>query len=103
MTRTPWFPGTTHPARRGWYERDHRLCNYLDPADRRITLDLWEPVADRRSILYPGVWYVQDGGLNDASHQNLPWRGLASPAPYVRPDKTPPKLTGGRGAGKCLF
>ena len=76
MKRTPWFPANTHPARRGWYERDHRQCwRYINPDDRRIQLDLWEPVPKGHD-LYPGVWYVQDGGLNDASHQNLPWRGL---------------------------
>lgn len=95
MKRTPWFPGDTVPARRGWYERDHRnVGTYLDPKDRRISRDLWEPVTDRDSILYPGVWYVLDEPywltnpltgkrtwvaepLNDASKQHLPWRGLA--------------------------
>lgn len=80
MKRTPWFPANTHPARRGWYERDHRKCPYKDKKDRGIFLDLWEPVNNPRDILYPGVWYVQAGGLNDASHQNLPWRGLVREA-----------------------
>jgi hypothetical protein len=69
---------------------------YIDPADRRISLDLWEPVPDPKHILHPGVWYVQDppswytnpytgkrvllDNLNDASHQNLPWRGLTKKA-----------------------
>jgi len=92
MKRTPWFPGSVVPARRGWYERDHRRCYaYDNPKDRRISLDLWEPVPDGDS-LYPGVWYVQEermwfvnvftgeekllDGINDASHQQLPWRGL---------------------------
>lgn len=93
MKRTPWFPADTHPARRGWYERDHRKCwKYINPDDRRIQLDLWEP-APKGHDLYPGVWYVLDEPywhlhpltgqkkwigepLNDASHQNLPWRGL---------------------------
>ena len=94
MKKTPWFPENTHPARRGWYERDHRNCwVYITPADRRITRDLWEPVNDPKHFLYPGVWYVLDEPywfynhltgqrkwiaepLNDASLQNLPWRGL---------------------------
>lgn len=94
MKRTRWYPGDTHPARRGWYERDHRgVTTYIDPADRRITRDLWEPVNDPSHILYPGVWYVLDEPywyhnpltgerkwiaepLNDASQQHLPWRGL---------------------------
>lgn len=96
MTRTPWYPADTHPARRGWYERDHRQVQYQNPEDSRISLDLWEPVPNRRSILYPGVWYVKgepywynnpltgqrtlNDNLNDASHQNLPWRGLTEPA-----------------------
>ena len=97
MKRTPWYPANTHPTRRGWYERDHRrVIAYIDPADRRISLDLWEPVPDPKHILHPGVWYVQDppswytnpytgkrvllDNLNDASHQNLPWRGLTKKA-----------------------
>ena len=97
MTRTPWYPADTHPVRRGWYERDHRHVQYQTPEDSRISLDLWEPVPNRRSILYPGVWYVKgepywytnpltgqrtlNDNINDASHQNLPWRGLTEPAP----------------------
>lgn len=97
MKRTPWYPADTHPVRKGWYERDHRGCvAYTNPAERRISLDLWEPVNDPKSILYPGVWYVQgtpywhtcpltgrrtlSDNINDASHQNLPWRGLTKPA-----------------------
>jgi hypothetical protein len=93
MKRTPWFPGNTVPARKGWYERDHRGCTrYIDPKDRRINLDLWEPVSDPADILHPGVWYVQGtpywhtnpltgrrtllDDINDASQQHLPWRGL---------------------------
>ena len=93
MKRTPWFPGHIVPARRGWYERDHRgVAAYTNPADRRISLDLWEPVRDPRDILYPGVWYVQGtpywwtdpqtgqrkllDNINDARQQQLPWRGL---------------------------
>lgn len=97
MKKTAWYPANTHPARKGWYERDHRrVSGYLDPADRRISLDLWEPVNDKSDILYPGVWYVQCprtwvyskwtgyrvllDGINDASQQNLPWRGLTEKA-----------------------
>ena len=97
MKKTPWFPGNTYPARRGWYERDHRNCNYWNKDERRITRDLWEPMTDPKHILYPGVWYVLDEPywwtnaltgarkwiaepLNDASHQNLPWRGLVEKA-----------------------
>lgn len=81
MKRTPWYPANTNPARRGWYERDHRQCStYVNPKDRRIHLDFWEPVDDPRSIIYPGVWYVQDGGFNDATFQQLPWRGLTREA-----------------------
>lgn len=94
--KTPWFPANTYPARRGWYERDHRKAGYLDPSQCRITRDLWVPVDDTASILWPGVWYVLDEPytyedpftgkrtwvdepLNDASRQNLPWRGLTKP------------------------
>lgn len=77
MKKTPWFSGYTVPARRGFYERDHRQVAYLSAKDRRITLDLWEPVPQRGHILHPGVWYIVDEhGTNDAVFQNLPWRGL---------------------------
>lgn len=95
MKRTEWYRPDQVPARMGWYERDHRkVREYQDDADRRISLDLWEPVNDKRSILYPGVWYVNAAGwyrnalgervyrtevLNDASHQRLPWRGVIRP------------------------
>jgi hypothetical protein len=96
MKKTPWFQGDTHPARRGYYERDHRQCNYAYPEDKRISLDLWEPVKDPKHILYPGVWYVIGepywyfnhrlnkriwmDNINDASRQDLPWRGLTEKA-----------------------
>lgn len=97
MKKTPWYPANTHPVRKGWYERDHRrVSEYIDKADRRISLDLWEPVNDKSDSLYPGVWYVQgepywytnfltgkrilSDNINDASRQNLPWRGLTEKA-----------------------
>ena len=85
MTPTDWYQPTQVPARRGWYERDHRECEYQDAKDRQIARDWWEPVANRRDILYPGVWYVFDSeGLNDAIHQQLPWRGLTESAGRVQ-------------------
>lgn len=100
--RTPWYPPDTYPARGGWYERDHRQCNYADPSERRISLDKWVPVRDRKDPLFPGLWYLAcvpfwfqnpftgerklvQNALDDASRQNLPWRGLTRPAPYLRP------------------
>lgn len=97
MKRTAWYRPDQVPAWRGWYERDHRkVREYQNPADRHISLDLWEPVPDPMDILYPGVWYVNEPGrylnyitheyeyraecINDASQQNLPWRGLTKPA-----------------------
>lgn len=94
--RTDWYSPDQVPARPGWYERDHRnVAEYENPADRCICLDLWAPVGEG-DPLHPGVWYVQEpgywwrnpitreyvwmDGLNDASHQNLPWRGLRNPA-----------------------
>jgi hypothetical protein len=57
---------------------------------------LWEPVEDPKHILYPGVWYVigepyfyfnqilnkriLTDNINDASRQDLPWRGLTEKA-----------------------
>jgi len=78
MEKTPWFPPHTHPTRRGLYERDWRGTDILPEEDRRIMLDEWIPVSNPRDILYPGVWYVLPN-YNDASRQNLPWRGLARP------------------------
>jgi hypothetical protein len=96
VKRTGWYRPDQVPVRRGWYERDHRQAPYQDRKDRRISLDLWEPVSDPQSILYPGVWYVQGkphwytcpvtglrtwaDDINDASEQRLPWRGLVGPA-----------------------
>lgn len=93
MKKTPWFPGNTHPVRDGYYERDHRSASYLDRKDCKITRDKWLGVSDKNSILYPGVWYVidvpytyehpitgkriwVDEPLEDASRQDLPWRGI---------------------------
>lgn len=75
MKKTKWFPPNTHPIRRGLYERDWTNTDILPVEDRRIHLDLWEPVLNKLDILYPGVWYVSPG-WNDASWQNLPWRGI---------------------------
>jgi len=70
------------------------VAEYERAEERRISLDLWEPV-NRRDSLYPGVWYVQEpgywwrhpatgervwmDGINDASQQRLPWRGVTEP------------------------
>lgn len=78
MEKTPWFEPHTHPKRRGLYERDWRETDILPEEDRCIHMDLWEPVRNPRDILYPGVWYVSPG-WNDASRQNLPWRGVVRP------------------------
>lgn len=101
--RTPWYPANTYPARAGWYERDHRGCDYTAPSERRISQDRWVPVRDKKDPLYPGLWYVLcdpyefvnpftgqrkwlEYPMDDASRQDLPWRGLTAPAPYLRPD-----------------
>lgn len=78
MMITDWYPADTHPVQRGLYERDWSGTDILPVEDRRIHIDLWEPVTDTRSTLYPGVWYV-DPGWNDATHQHLPWRGVVKP------------------------
>lgn len=75
MTKTEWFPPNTYPTRRGLYERDWTDTDILPVEERRIHMDMWEPISNPIDILYPGVWYVEPGG-NDASCQNLPWRGL---------------------------
>jgi hypothetical protein len=94
MKRTGWYKPTQVPAREGWYERDHRQCDYPGRRERVISLDQWTPVPIGDS-LYPGVWYVRSGpaylwknpitgeskmldNINDASHQYLPWRGVAN-------------------------
>jgi hypothetical protein len=93
LKRTPWYRPDQVPARKGWYERDHRQCwRYYNPEERCISLDLWEP--SNHPVLAPGVWYVKNSepstyynhilgryvrsdGINDASEQHLPWRGVA--------------------------
>ena len=72
---TQWFPKDTYPIHRGLYERDWRDTDIIPKESRVISLDFWEPVTSRRSNLYPGVWYVGEE-MNDASYQNLPWRGV---------------------------
>jgi hypothetical protein len=69
----PFKHPSVTPKKRGLYIRDWR-GTHIEPAKERILrLDAWEPVNDRSDILFPGVWYVFPG-LNDASHQALPWR-----------------------------
>lgn len=91
IKRTGWYKPTQVPARAGLYERDHRRCAYPDRRERVISLDQWLPVPVGDS-LWPGVWYVRGAAywwtnpftgerklmdnINDASHQNLPWRGV---------------------------
>lgn len=82
MKRTAWYRPDQVPARYGFYERNHRkVSEYTDRADRRIWLDLWVPVRDKRSMCWPGIWYVRGPGddMNDASHQRLSWRGVLRP------------------------
>lgn len=78
MKKTAWMPPSTHPLRRGLYERDWTNTDILPEEDRCVSMDFWEPVTNRRDILYPGVWYVLPE-YNDASRQHLPWRGLERP------------------------
>lgn len=75
---TDWYPPDTHPVRRGLYERDWTNTDILPAEDRRIHMDLWDPVSDTRDPLCPGIWYVQPG-WNDATWQRLPWRGVRKP------------------------
>lgn len=87
----PWNAGNTYPSKKGWYERDHRMCDYPNLDERKISMDLWEPTNDPSDLFYPGLWFVVtepylfrnpftgeqrwvDKPLNDASHQHLPWR-----------------------------
>ena len=92
MKKTKWYKPSQVPARDGWYERDHRKCNYEEGVGNEITLDLWQGDSNKKSILYPGIWYVKGpaywwfnprtrqnvwlDNLNDASRQQLPWRGV---------------------------
>ena len=77
MTKTQWFRGNQYPVRDGLYERDWTNTNIHPAEDRKIYLDLWVCEWNLNSICYPGVWYVIDErGPNDASAQNLPWRGV---------------------------
>lgn len=81
--KTDWFPPDSFPIRTGYYERDWTNTQIYPVNDRRIHLDWFEVDSDKRSICYPGVWYAESyygaDDFNDASLQNLPWRGLVRP------------------------
>lgn len=78
--KTDWFPHDSFPIRTGYYERDWTKTDILPRHERGIHLDWFEVDSDKRSICYPGIWYAETyygaGDFNDASYQNLPWRGL---------------------------
>ena len=80
----PFKHPSTTPAKRGLYVRDWRGTKILPERDRRLSIDLWEPVPVG-DILFPGVWYVWPG-WNDASEQRLPWRPVtrAERAAFLR-------------------
>lgn len=71
--KRPFKHPSTTPAKRGLYVRDWRGTDVEPESERRLAIDLWEPVPDHRDILFPGVWYVYPGP-NDATEQHLPWR-----------------------------
>lgn len=75
---TEWYPADTHPVRGGLYQRDWSHTDILPVGERRVCFDWWEPVNNRCDSLYPGVWYTWPD-LNDATWQNLPWRGRTKP------------------------
>ena len=81
--KTDWFPPDSFPIRTGYYERDWTNTDILPAIERSIHLDWFEVDSDERSVCYPGVWYAESyygaGDFNDASLQNLPWRGLVRP------------------------
>lgn len=64
---TPWFSGDIKPARSGAYLRD-----YTNTPEGGWYLDYW--MKDGCT----GYWFVNEpaGQWNDASYENLPWRGL---------------------------
>ena len=70
--KRPFKHPSITPAKRGLYVRDWRGTKILPESDRRLSIDLWEPVPVG-DILSPGVWYVWPE-WNDASEQRLPWR-----------------------------
>lgn len=66
MKKTPWFDGTTQPARDGVYERDHIAWGRC------------------YSLFSNGRWYFPDSTPAEAAVQRYesrcqqePWRGLA--------------------------
>lgn len=80
---TPWFVGSDTSLKEGWYERDHTGCtNYKDEKDRGIFRDWWMPATRQNKLAAPGMWWTLDPvtGFNDASFQQLPWRGLTRSA-----------------------
>jgi hypothetical protein len=68
MMKTPWFPGTTAPARDGVYERAHfswGICYSLFSKGRWKSPALTPLEAARQDI--------------DSIRQRDPWRGLTKP------------------------
>lgn len=66
IKRTPWFPSTTPPVRKGVYEREHSAtvvkCSYWNG-------EFWGGWAVSRTSAYDNQNYR-------SSLQSLPWRGM---------------------------
>lgn len=75
MKKTPWFTGQVNPVRPGVYQRDYRQAKNCDRVVG-IAFNHWDGKK----------WSLFDSTANGAerseelwsSHQDLPWRGLAS-------------------------
>ena len=63
---------STTPKKRGLYVRDWRGTDVIPESDRRLCIDLWEPLPPGDEM-GKGLWYVWPD-WNDASRDKLPWR-----------------------------
>lgn len=72
--RAPLRHWSTTPTKTDLYVRDWRGTS-VAVRELGLHVDKFMVVGDRRSILWPGVWYVQPD-WNDASYQRLPWRPI---------------------------
>ncbi len=66
MTRTEWYPPTTHPVRIGWYETRNRPPDAPElPGD--IYMDWWD-----------GFMFCEAGSINRLTDWTVVayWRGL---------------------------
>lgn len=73
--KTPWFPGTVKPVRKGVYQR-----SYTGETRHRkdLRFNYWDGKSWRFPAYSPEVAADFSEGWLKSGFQGLPWRGLAS-------------------------